>query len=76
MEVNSLNEHTVPIFLEHLVRGYLATQLVYSLFVGARWLPPAAKCTCCTAVPSALFRLVALALCLAYTVCRRSRDLS
>ena len=66
-EIGSFNEDTVTIFLKHLLSAFLAVQLVYSLFVAARWLPPAAKCTCCVAVPSALFRLVALALVCAYT---------
>ena len=39
----------------------------YFLFVAARWLPPAIQCRCVTLVPSALFRLLALIACLAYT---------
>jgi hypothetical protein len=46
--------------------AFLAMILVYSLFVAARWQPPAVRCRCITLVPSALFRLLALAACLAY----------
>ena len=66
-QMGNFNPNTVTIFLRAFVSAFMGTFLVYSLFVAARWLPPAAKCTCCVAVPSALFRLVALALVCAYT---------
>jgi len=62
----SFNPNTVTIFLRAFLGAYFSTFLAYALFVAARWLPPAAQCSCCSAVPSALFRLGALLACIAY----------
>jgi len=64
VQTASFNPKAVIIFLQAFFGAYLAYFLAYSLFVAARWLPPAAQCYCCSAIPSAIFRLLALLACL------------
>ena len=66
ISLGSLRSDSVTLFMFVFAGAFFAMMLVYSLFVAARWLPPAVQCRCVTLVPAALFRLLALAACLAY----------
>ena len=64
--LGALRADSVTLFMFVFAGAFLGMLLVYSLFVAARWLPPAVQCRCVTIVPAAVFRLLALAACLAY----------
>ena len=64
--VGSLRADSVTLFMFVFTGAFFAMLLVYSLFVAARWMPPAVRCRAVTIVPAAAFRLLALAATLAY----------
>ena len=64
--LGALRADSVTLFIFVFTGAFFAMMLVYSLFVAARWQPPAVRCGCVTVVPAAVFRLLALAACLAY----------
>lgn len=66
VSLGSLEVDSVSIFMRDFAYAFLSMLVLYSLFVAARWQPPAVQCRCITIVPSAVYRLLALACCLAY----------
>lgn len=75
LSLGSLQVDSVSILMRDFASAFLSMLLVYSLFVAARWQPPAVQCRCITVVPSAVYRLLALACCLAYATSATSLSL-